>query len=172
MKQFWEPLPHQSHKDHQASYPAALKAAQSAFISAMIDSNIPSTTISTLQSHALLQPHLCSAMVSQIFSRKRLTPSVTCSVPQGTALEPILFLIYMLCSLLGKCSEIMTSTFTATLTIPMFKLTVNRTPSPDTQRCQMGLKSGPFAGQSCSSPPISTNRFCMDLALCTWALSC
>uniref|UniRef100_A0A4W5M2Q7 Aldo-keto reductase family 1, member A1a (aldehyde reductase) n=1 Tax=Hucho hucho TaxID=62062 RepID=A0A4W5M2Q7_9TELE len=35
----------------------------------------------------------------------------------------------------------------------------------------MGLRSGLCAGQSSSSTPISTNLFCMDLALCTGALS-
>jgi hypothetical protein len=36
----------------------------------------------------------------------------------------------------------------------------------------MGLRSGLYAGQSSSSTLISTNNFCMDLALCTGALSC
>ena len=35
----------------------------------------------------------------------------------------------------------------------------------------MGLRSGLCAGQSSSSTSISTNYFCMDLALCTGALS-
>jgi hypothetical protein len=34
------------------------------------------------------------------------------------------------------------------------------------QMCLMGLRSGLCAGQSSSSTPISTNHFCMDLALC------
>jgi hypothetical protein len=34
------------------------------------------------------------------------------------------------------------------------------------------LRSGLCAGQSSFSTPISTNHFCMNLALCTWALSC
>jgi hypothetical protein len=40
------------------------------------------------------------------------------------------------------------------------------------QRCLMGLRSGMCAGQLSSYEPISTNHFCMDLALCTGALSC
>jgi hypothetical protein len=36
----------------------------------------------------------------------------------------------------------------------------------------MGLRSGLCAGQSSYSTPISTNHFCMDLALCKGALSC
>jgi hypothetical protein len=40
------------------------------------------------------------------------------------------------------------------------------------QRCLMELRSGLCAGQSSSSTPISTNHFCMDLALCTRVLSC
>jgi hypothetical protein len=36
----------------------------------------------------------------------------------------------------------------------------------------MGLRSGLCADQSSSSTPISTNHFCMDLALCTGELSC
>jgi hypothetical protein len=40
------------------------------------------------------------------------------------------------------------------------------------QWCLMGLRSGLSACQSSSSTPISTNNFCMDLALCTGALSC
>ena len=36
----------------------------------------------------------------------------------------------------------------------------------------MELRSGLSAGQSTSSTPISTNYFCMDLALCTGELSC
>jgi hypothetical protein len=35
------------------------------------------------------------------------------------------------------------------------------------QRCSMRLRSGLCAGQLSSSTPISTNHFCMDLALCT-----
>ena len=44
--------------------------------------------------------------------------------------------------------------------------------SNSSQRCSMGLRSGLCAGQSSSSTPISTNYFCMDLTLCTGALSC
>jgi hypothetical protein len=40
------------------------------------------------------------------------------------------------------------------------------------QRCSMGLRSWLCADQSSSSTPILTNDFCMDLALCTGALSC
>uniref|UniRef100_A0AAZ3R1L6 ZZ-type domain-containing protein n=1 Tax=Oncorhynchus tshawytscha TaxID=74940 RepID=A0AAZ3R1L6_ONCTS len=43
--------------------------------------------------------------------------------------------------------------------------------SNSSQRCSMGLRSGLCAGQSSSSIPISTNHFCMDLALCMGALS-
>uniref|UniRef100_A0A8C7Q7A6 ATP-binding cassette, sub-family A (ABC1), member 4a n=1 Tax=Oncorhynchus mykiss TaxID=8022 RepID=A0A8C7Q7A6_ONCMY len=44
--------------------------------------------------------------------------------------------------------------------------------SNSSQRLSMGLRSGLCAGQSSSSTPISTNHFCMDLALYTGALSC
>ena len=44
--------------------------------------------------------------------------------------------------------------------------------SNSSQRCLMVSRSGLCAGQSSSSTPISTNHFCMDLALCTRALSC
>ena len=40
------------------------------------------------------------------------------------------------------------------------------------QRYSIGLKSGLCAGQASSSTKISTNHFCMDLALCMEALSC
>ena len=40
------------------------------------------------------------------------------------------------------------------------------------QRCSMELRSGLSADQWSSSTPILTNHFCMDLALCTGALSC
>jgi hypothetical protein len=36
----------------------------------------------------------------------------------------------------------------------------------------MGLRSGLCAGQSCCCRMIATKHFCMDLALCTGALSC
>ena len=39
--------------------------------------------------------------------------------------------------------------------------------SNSSQWCSMGLRSGLCASQSSSSTPISTNHFCMDLALCT-----
>ena len=42
--------------------------------------------------------------------------------------------------------------------------------SNSSQRCSMGLRSGLCASQSSSSTTISTNHFCMDLALCTGAL--
>ena len=44
--------------------------------------------------------------------------------------------------------------------------------SNSSQRCSMGLRSGLCLGQSSSSTPISTNYFCMDIALCTRVLSC
>ena len=44
--------------------------------------------------------------------------------------------------------------------------------SNSSQRCSMGLRSALCGGQSSSSTPISTNHFCMDLTLCTGALSC
>ena len=40
--------------------------------------------------------------------------------------------------------------------------------SNSSQRCSMGLRSGLCRGQSSSSTPISTNHFCMDLALCLY----
>ena len=40
------------------------------------------------------------------------------------------------------------------------------------QRCSMWLTSELCEGQSSSFRPISTNYFCMDLALCMGALSC
>jgi hypothetical protein len=43
--------------------------------------------------------------------------------------------------------------------------------SNSSQRCSMGLRSGLGAGQSSSFTPISTNHFCMDLALFTGVLS-
>ena len=45
-------------------------------------------------------------------------------------------------------------------------------PSNSSQRCSMRLRSRLCAGQSSSSTPISTNHFCMDLALCMRAFSC
>ena len=44
--------------------------------------------------------------------------------------------------------------------------------SNSSQRCSMVLRSGLCAGPSSSSTPTSTNHSCMDLALCTGALSC
>ena len=43
--------------------------------------------------------------------------------------------------------------------------------SNSSHRCLMGWRSGRCAGQSSYSTPILTNHFCMDLALCTGALS-
>ena len=40
--------------------------------------------------------------------------------------------------------------------------------SNSSQRCSMGLRSVLCAGQSSSSTPISTNHFCIHLALCIW----
>ena len=44
--------------------------------------------------------------------------------------------------------------------------------SNSSQRWLMALRSGLCARQSSSSTPILTKHFCMDLALCTGALSC
>jgi hypothetical protein len=44
--------------------------------------------------------------------------------------------------------------------------------SNSSQRCLMGLRLGLCADLSSSSTPISTNHFCMDLALCTGELWC
>ena len=44
--------------------------------------------------------------------------------------------------------------------------------SNSSQMCSVGLRSGLCSGQLSSSTPISTNHFCIDLALCTGALSC
>ena len=43
--------------------------------------------------------------------------------------------------------------------------------SNSSQRCSLRLRLGFYAGQSSSSTPLSTDHFCMDVALCTGALS-
>ena len=49
---------------------------------------------------------------------------------------------------------------------PLLRLCLARSlHSNSSQRCLMGLRSGLCAGQSSYSTPISTNNFCMDLAL-------